>query len=349
MPNTVPATLTLPSINDIAFGKFVKTDAMDQLAGVHNHNLSELRADPVVTELWDTGVMKFEDPLTTPVVASIWRYPIIGDSHDTLDIAVWASLTSGATIAAIRFSSAGSGANVVINVTSTSKTWYTATLSVAQIGATGHDDLTMELIAGPAQEVSVFSLTCEFVTLVAPGAALPAALVDGVEPMGRVSVKPDHPLTARIGRQLSEAYPAMKARPRVLYQWSKPEDVIATYTGEKTGADRAMGWYPHLSFARINAGDTTTLTAWVRAVMKAGSSDLAYVNEWAFSVPAGSGEVWVEPLASDADAVLVDSPSVAVGASSFAVLRSEQRLSLLAAIQETVSIAAVVSIVIWGE
>ena len=343
MANTVPATLVLCDPLQLSTDRVLRAQQAERLAGVQNWLLSELRAAPLVSQSWDGGICAFEDAVGTYTRACRWRVPVVSDALTTIRVIIYAAARVAGAGGNVRLSSAGGASIVTIPVAAGGAAWYQGTFTSGVV-ASDYDEIDMLLSAVTNAEVVVHSITLQPDPVVAMGAALPAALIDGVEPMGILAQGADYPMSAAMAIRMRDAAEEMLSRPRVLFNWSGLGPNIVAYS---SGAAEYLQAIPHYAHMPPNTGDITEFSIhfWVQEQVAA---SVAYLDRWRADVGAGAARVWVQPGAGQSFQGLgFTAGSLQVGSREWSQLNAAYE-STIAEFGAARSSADIASIAAWG-
>lgn len=344
MANTVPAVPTLCDPLQLSTGRVLRAQQAERLAGLQNWLLSELRADPIVSQSWDGGICAFEDAVGTYARACRWRVPVVSDALTTLRVIIYAGAAVAGAGGNVRLSSAGGSSIVTIPVAAGGAAWYQGTFS-SGIVASDYDEIDMLLSALTGDEVIVHSITIQPDPVAALGAALPAALIDGAEPMGITSQGADYPMSAAMAIRMRDAAQALVERPRVYFNWSGLGPALVTYSAG--AAAEYLQAVPHTSHLPPNLADQSEFSIhfWTQ---EQASATVAYLDRWRADVGAGAARVWVQPGAGQTSQRLGSTAgALTVGAREWSQLSAAYQ-SAIAEFGAARSTAQIASIAAWG-
>jgi hypothetical protein len=283
MANSIPSTLEYPQVDLAVTGLPLIDSVVAPMAGCINYALNVVGCVPVVSQFWQNGSFSYAEATATPAEAVRWRVPLLSDAHTTYSVFIVAHKTSsGGLDSTLTVTSEATSDSILFTVNNHLPTLYSATLDVGDAGD-GLDEIYIEVSSYLSNPVVVRSVTVQ-PDAVTTSSTLPSTEIDGAVGIGVNTLKPDYPLGANILKEIATGVNAMRARPEVLFNFSRLSDTVNAYLGGGTGADNCMQPIVHSTLTRLSSGDTRELLG-VIEVINTGTAAAGYVSDTRFTAP----------------------------------------------------------------
>ena len=214
MANT--QTFGVADPNRVLAGQVLQTspDEIAAAAGMHNWLLGEYGCTAVVSQGWPDGAFSHDG---AKALGPTFQVPALSDRHDLVSVVITYTAV-GAAPAVVFTVSSVSGGDTQSSAALGAGGPVEVTIADLTIDTTGDfDDVQIEVESTVGQTVTVHDVRIVPVPLASP---LPAESVGGAAPQGVGRAGADMSHTARLNFDLVEALPILRARPRVLWQWS---------------------------------------------------------------------------------------------------------------------------------
>jgi hypothetical protein len=262
-----------PLPEEMAPGRTVEGVDLRALTGTLNHLHANLVCQPAVSQEWAVNQCSRTGAKAN---VSVWRIPTISNDKFLLDCEIRAA--SAIAAGTVHFTSTNTGATATIPVTVGASAYRSiATLNVGAPAA-GYDTITMA-IESAGGTVTVDNVVLLFTEQTSPLNTYPATTPVGTPaiyvPFGASASAADQPLPSVRGKQIIQNISNLRARRKVLMNWSGLE-VANIAASVRAKANAFMGPWSHSHVIVCNPPParrhSSKYTCWVNVKKQAAAS-----------------------------------------------------------------------------
>jgi hypothetical protein len=246
MSNSFTSTPTLVDPGRVTAAQTIRTTEVSRLGDLQNYLFATGGSHNVVSQAFD-DLCFIQDSLAFVSMCE-WKIPILSKAHDTLVINVSGYCPTAANATAQFTITMDDSTTYTTTISITDQSRYSSVFNQGTITITGNHagdsaTLTMELKAPSGQEAVILSVQANWQALTSPLTTGELETENGsFIPQGINRLGADLPLTARFGVESLANINTLRARGRVLFNWSGVESASSALAITQAGAPpRAIG------------------------------------------------------------------------------------------------------------